>query len=31
MQRWNIVALMGDTHITEPEQKYVYPLYFLTF
>ena len=30
MQRWNIVALMGDTHITEPEQRYVYPLYFLT-
>ena len=30
MQRWNIVALMGDTHITEPEQRCVYPFNFLT-
>ena len=26
MRRWNIVALSGDTHVTEPEQRYVYPL-----
>ena len=28
MQRWKIVALAGgDTHITEPAQRYVYPLF----
>ena len=26
MRRWNIVALAGDTHVTESEQGYVYPL-----
>ena len=26
MRRWNIVALSGDTHVTESEQRYVYPL-----
>ena len=26
MRRWNIVALAGDTHVTESEQRYVYPL-----
>ena len=25
MRRWNIVALAGDTHVTESEQRYVYP------
>ena len=26
MRRWNIVALAGDTHVTESEQRYVYPV-----
>ena len=26
MRRWNIVALSWDTHVTESEQRYVYPL-----
>ena len=26
MRSWNIVALAGDTHVTESEQRYVYPL-----
>ena len=25
MRRWNIVALAGDTHVTDSEQRYVYP------
>ena len=26
MRRWNIVGLAGDTHVTESEQGYVFPL-----
>ena len=26
MRRWNIVALAGDTHVPESEQRHVYPL-----
>ena len=26
MRRWNIVALAGDTHVPESDQRYVYPL-----